>query len=171
MNKNEENFKKAFDKIHPSEELLKNTIEKATKKKNTNKIFYLVPALATCVAAIVLVVNLGIINPRKEPEIIATKEENEVKEEIKLDDRLVRFASADELKEKIDELRKKEPRTNYFVDSNTEMALDAVDATGTATESAKSNAGEARNQSADEASSNYSKTNVQVEGVDEADTK
>jgi len=173
MNKNEENFKKAFDKIHPSEELLKNTIEKATKKKNTNKIFYLVPALATCVAAIVLVVNLGILKPKIEPEIIATKEEtdvnNEVKEEIKLDDRLVRFASADELKEKIDELRKKEPRTNYFVDSNTEMALDAVDATGTASASAKSNAGEARTQSADEASSNYSTTNVQVEGVDEAD--
>ncbi len=167
MNKNEENFKKAFDKIHPSEELLKNTIEKATKKKNTNKIFYIVPALATCVAAIVLVVNFGVIKPNSEPITIASGNENIVKPEVKeieteieLDDKIVRFASADELKEKINELRKPAYRANYSMNSKSEMAMDAVE---------ESTQGDTSANSDTEASSNYSTTNVQVKGVDEAD--
>ena len=167
MNKNEDNFKNAFDKIHPSEKIVNDTIEKATKKKE-NKIFYLVPVLATCAAAFVLVFTVGFNNNvEQKPDLTVGKtntvENPVVKEEIKAKakDNIVRFASADELKDKIDELRK--------LDSSRDMVFNAVEEFSAMTDSAADSVAKTSTAGARESTANYSKTNVQVEGVDEAD--
>ena len=147
---NKDNYKKAIDQIKASDELKQKTLE---KMKQENKQSNLVPFkrfLAACaVVAIVFSASAIYLDNNKkemqetnkipEPQTVAKEEKND----------LPRFKSVEQLKEVLKE------------NSNNRMYFDQVESTMTNADSSE--------KSKLESEESFSKTNTQVEGVDEAD--
>lgn len=157
MNKNVNNYKNTIDRIYASEELKKNTIQKIKQKQNTsnNKIYnYFVKC---AVASVIIIVSLMYFNKtdikdEKEnmnftkTESIATIKTNE-------NDELPRFQNIEELKSAL-----REKKHLY----NEEIILEDTTTT-------KEILSDKMKESENVSEQDYSKTNVQVENVDEAD--
>lgn len=143
---NKDNYKKALDQIHASDELKNKTFEKiVNKKSNKNYIKYL------SVAAVIIIVCTAIFSKPKENNVtnIAINQQTNV-ETTKND--LPRFKNIEELKNVLNE-NQMNSRNMY----QKEMVL--LDSAETKT------TGSAKEESVND----YSKTNVQVDDVDEAD--
>ena len=156
MNKNIENYKKAIDNIQASDELINKTINKANEKapnKRGNFVLYTIASLSACVAVFLVAINIIPLHRVDDTptNIVATVDNQE---DNSMDGYIKKFESKEQLDKKIDELitnnnRKYNTGTNGII-------MDSMDAkSSTILENS--------------ASSNYSKTNVQVQGVDEAD--
>lgn len=164
---NKDNYKKAIDQIHASDELKEKAFENA-KYASSSK-YSIIKYLSVC-AAVMILVLLGInyLNIDGKSLSIAKKQiiENEVeKEEVIEIAKLPKFENMQQLKNVI-----KENGGYYESDSmksiNSELAITE---TTTVTDS-MATASEYRNETQEkETASDYSTTNVQVENVDEAD--
>lgn len=153
MNKNSDNFKKAMNNIHASEELKKKTLEKMKKEKKNNVIW--LKFLTAC--AMVVVVFSGGVFFYKESNINENPIENKNNNIAKIEDEdMPRFESLEQLKTVL--AKGSNSRTKGG------MIYDLAESTMEATESATNNE-KSEKQSADD----YSTTNTQVENVDEAD--
>ena len=148
MNSNKENYKKAISQIHPSEELKNQTFDKVTQKKRQKRIALTRYIAACAVFAICLSVGAFYVKEKqannqfeidKSPQTIANAENN-----------LPRFKDMDQLKEVIKENNSKD---TY---KNARSILESADATTAST-------------TTNEAKTDYSRTNTQVDNVDEAD--
>ena len=148
MNSNKENYKKAISQIHPSEELKNQTFDKVTQKKRQKRIALTRYIAACAVFAICLSVGAFYVKEKqannqfeidKSPQTIANAENN-----------LPRFKDMDQLKEVI--------KVNNSKDTykNAKSILESADATTAST-------------TTNEAKTDYSRTNTQVDNVDEAD--
>ena len=166
MNKNIEKYKKAIDNIQASDELINKTINKASEKtpsKRGNFILYTLASLSACVAILLVAINIIQLHPEgydTPTSIVATVDNN--KEDNSIEGYVKNFKSQEELDKKIDELnanyRQYFNRRKVFDDSfDSQMSSVAEDSSGSS------------NSAPSSTSSNYSKTNIQVEGVDEAD--
>ena len=166
MNKNIENYKKAIDNIQASDELINKTINKASEKtpsKRGNFILYTLASLSACVAILLVAINIIQLHPEgydTPTSIVATVDNN--KEDNSIEGYVKNFKSQEELDKKIDELnanyRQYFNRRKVFDDAfDSQMSSVAEDSSGLS------------NSAPSSTSSNYSKTNIQVEGVDEAD--
>ncbi len=149
---NKDNYKKALDQIHASSELKNKTFEKILNKKS-KKIFYL---KYLSVAAVIIVVCSVILTRVKENEVPNIAINNQTNKEIKIND-LPRFKNIDELKEV---LNKNQVNSRNTYQEGT-LLLDSVE-----TKSTEIVQEESANINSD---TDYSKTNVQVDNVDEAD--
>ena len=148
MNSNKENYKKAISQIHPSEELKNQTFDKVTKKKRQKRIA-LTRYIAAC-AVFVICLSVGAFYVKekqannqfeidKSPQTIANAENN-----------LPRFKDMDQLKEVI---KGNNSKDTY---KNARSILESADSTTAST-------------TTNEAKTDYSRTNTQVDNVDEAD--
>lgn len=147
MNKNKENYKKALDQIYPSEELKENTFKKASLKPKVRKPVFM-KYLAAC-AVFALCFSLGALYLNyKNPPTENKEMPNQEKTIAQIENDLPRFESMEELKNAIEE-----NQMEYY---NISDSLDVM------TDNASS-------ETTKEESTTYSKTNIQVEGVDEAD--
>lgn len=172
---NKDNYKKAVNQIHASEELKEKTFENAqyvAKRKKYSTIKY----LSTCAAAIIVVfLGINALNIDKEVENIglADKNKNENVEEIILANaELPRFESMEQLKEAL------ESNSNIYKGMylESEILLDATNALGTeqslsVKETNRENVSEYETfvESLSSSKKDFSTTNTQVETVDEAD--
>lgn len=176
MNKNEEDFKKAFDKIQASDELKRKTIENIENSKNKKNVYTLrlFPMLMSCAAVLLVIFSVGLFAAKNNTFKVATDDPNKVKEQVKYEplegenndeDRKLdvkRFASEDELKEVIE---KSKSSRYYSPVYNSSMSFStAVEESAADTTSASASFGTNTKSAAD-----YSTTNIQVAGVDEAD--
>ena len=159
MNKNVEDYKKAVDQIHVDQDLKEKVLEKANEKQKSKKpIYYL--RYVTAIAAIMVVAVVGIGFLKQPKEEILNSNNNLIKQEeteklAKVDIR--RFKNVDELREVLEE-----SEHNYYGMTKT---IDAVEDFATA-----ETIGAARETSATNSeNTDYSRTNNQVESVDEAD--
>lgn len=148
MNSNKENYKKAISQIHPSEELKNQTFDKVTQKKRQKRIALTRYIAACAVFAICLSVGAFYVKEKrannqfeidKSPQTIANAENN-----------LPRFKDMDQLKEVI---KGNNSKDTY---KNARSILESADATTAST-------------TTNEAKTDYSRTNTQVDNVDEAD--
>ena len=148
MNSNKENYKKAISQIHPSEELKNQTFDKVTQKKRKKRIALTRYIAACAVFAICLSVGAFYVKEKqannqfeidKSPQTIANAENN-----------LPRFKDMDQLKEVI---KGNNSKDTY---KNAKSILESADATTAST-------------TTNEAKTDYSRTNTQVDNVDEAD--
>ena len=148
MNSNKENYKKAISQIHPSEELKNQTFDKVTQKKRQKRIALTRYIAACAVFAICLSVGAFYVKEKqannqfeidKSPQTIANAENN-----------LPRFKDMDQLKEVI---KGNNSKDTY---KNAKSILESADATTAST-------------TTNEAKTDYSRTNTQVDNVDEAD--
>ena len=162
---NKENYKKAFSNIHASEKLKQETLNNLEKNNTVNNSFsklQVIKLLSTC-AAVFLVLVFGLEFIPLEKNRVILKEVNTINvEKDESDDKevadenvgidLPRFKNMEELKLALDKNQEKE---NYYINKDLifDMAL---------TESAES-----MNSTATKGE--HSTTNVQVEGVEEAD--
>lgn len=144
--KNNENYKKAMDKIHASENLKNQTFEKIINKPN-KKIIYM-KYLSAC-AMVVIMFSIGMFYTNKTNQNAPINKNNVVALDEK--NNLSRFEDIEELKEVL-----KEGESN----NRDILVTDTIFA-----ESFASNALEEKA----EASTDYSTTNTQVANVDEAD--
>lgn len=150
MNKNQENYKKALDQIYPSEELKENTFKKASPKPRVKKPIFM-KYLAAC-AVFVLCFSLGAVYLNyKNPQTPKKENQKQEKTIAQVENDLPRFESMEELRTAIEE-----NQTKYYYNGVISSSIDSV------AEDASS--GQTKEESID-----YSKTNTQVEGVDEAD--
>ena len=159
---NKENYKKAVDQIHASDELKEKTFENAKYAKSNN--FTYLKILSTCaVFFIVFLVGFSYFNGDIEElpgKIPVAKEDFEQKIEL-ANAELPRFESMEQLKSVLKESNR------GFYDSDMYLMSDMVVTDSMATNSAVSKGEEvAELQSA---VSDYSTTNTQEENVDEAD--
>lgn len=159
---NKENYKKAVDQIHASDELKEKTFENAKYAKSNNYTYLKI--LSTCaVFFIVFLVGFSYFNgdidelPGKIP---VAKEDFEQKIEL-ANAELPRFESMEQLKSVLKESNR------GFYDSDMYLMSDMVVTDSMATNSAVSK-GEAVAE-LESAVSDYSTTNTQEENVDEAD--
>ena len=148
MNSNKENYKKAISQIHPSEELKNQTFDKVTQKKRQKRIALTRYIAACAVFAICLSVGAFYVKEKqannqfeidKSPQTIANAENN-----------LPRFKDMDQLKEVI---KGNNSKDTY---KNAKSILESADAT-------------TASKTKNEAKTDYSRTNTQVDNVDEAD--
>jgi len=158
--KNKDNFKKAMDNIHAPEDLKNRTFQKIKDKPKNNLIFMKV--LSAC-AVFAIIFGIGAYY-NGNPDIIGLSNNSKSKNVADLD--LPRFENIDELKKV---LAKSSSGYGYnrglvYEDAMFESVDSSVNSGGF-NQSLKvtDNAGAASSNS------NYSTTNVQVEGVDEAD--
>lgn len=147
---NKDYYKKALDQIHASDELKNNTLEEIRKRKNRNYNFY---RYATILVIAIIICTAYFINFRN-PDIqkIAKNSNEETKEVEKIENDLPRFASMEELR---NVLEKNNSNSRQAKSINQEIFDDSIITSET--------------QEQTNISSDYSMTNVQVNGVDEAD--
>ena len=160
MNKNVENYKKAVDQIHVDSNLKEKVLEEAKRKsEKKNPIYYFRYVTAIAAIAIVAVVGIGFLTQPKE-EVFNPKSNGKQQKPAetlaKVDIR--RFESMEELREVLEETTTVSG-TRYYGD----VTL-AEDAKSSATDSAV-----AESATTGATNSEYSRTNNQVESVDEAD--
>ena len=159
MNNNKENFKKAMDNINASEELKNKTFQKVTKKKKNNLVFMKV--LSAC-AVFAIVFGVGAFY-HANPNIIDIAKSGEEKKVNTENIDLPRFENIDELKKVL----AKNTRSSYGI-----YDLKSIDADVAVQEFATndaSGAAQSENTTGEFSNNDYSKTNVQVDDVDEAD--
>lgn len=150
---NKDNYKNALNQIHASEMLKEKTAEKMKKQSEKSKISYI--KILSSVAVIVIVFSVGLfefnnINNNEEPQNTDTKAVATIKND------LPRFKNMDELKNVLKEntnYRTKGMYYNMDFAQKEESTTNSINDLGTGTAE----------------STDYSKTNVQVENVDEAD--
>ncbi len=150
MNKNQENYKKALDQINASEELKQNTFKKATLKPQIKKPVFIKYVAACAVFAICLSGSAVYLNHKKP----LTKKEQTPQTQViaqKKND-LPRFENMEQVREAISN-----NDNIYYAD--TVMTNGVQDLAQE----------ESRKESASDTEKDYSETNVQVKGVDEAD--
>ena len=158
--KNKDNFKKAMDNIHASDDLKNRTFQKIKDKPKNNVIYMKV--LSAC-AVFAIIFGIGTYY-NGNPNIIGGLANNKSKTVEDLD--LPRFENIDELKKV---LAKSSSGYGYnrglvYEDAMFESVDSSVNSGGfNQSFKVTDNAGAASSNS------NYSTTNVQVEGVDEAD--
>lgn len=149
---NKDNYKKAIDQIKASDKLKRTTLEKMKQEKSSNKLVPFKRFLAACAVVAIVFSASAIyldnnkkekqkINKSQKPQTIAKEEKND----------LPRFKSVEQLKEV---LKENADTRRYFYDTE----ISATNSLDSVKESAKQ-----------EQTEDYSKTNTQVEGVDEAD--
>lgn len=149
---NKENYKNAMNEIHASEELKHKTFEKV-KNKSGKKIVYL--RYLTAAVAVFIICFAFFENMNKEEQQIIAESKDETHVAIKND--LPRFENIDELKAVLQEsvgVTKGRGIIEKSAAINEEMAI---------TDSISNEAKQSENVE------DFSKTNVQVENVDEAD--
>ena len=170
MNNNIENYKKAVEKIHPSEELINKTITNAknnTNKKKSNKIgnlfMYSIAGLSACAAMLFLVLNVVHFdkNPGEDLAVVKT-------DEMDINQYIKKFNSQEELDKKLEELKTQRKNDGYYDDLSDVIKSSPMFEDSAASSKSFSNS-TASNSTGYGTSPNYSTTNVQVEGVDEAD--
>lgn len=166
---NQDKYRKAIDEIYASEDLKQRTIEKMKAKKRNNKISYL-RILSAC-AVFMLVVAGGKVyldnshlmsikcpdNSKSPAPVEKTKTQL-----VALNKELPRFESLEQMEEVLKE-KNLTARNGMYYDG----AKGAVTDLAVETESTLTNSKLSEKQ--ESASDDYSKTNVQVENVDEAD--
>ena len=159
MNKNVENYKKAVDQIKV-EQQLKNKVLSEIEKNNKPKrsINYLKYAVGVAAVAIVAVVGVNFANKPKEEILQADK--NIVREN---DDELLAKADIKRF-ESVSDLRKALEASGGSSRGYYNGALDELEIAESFDTSATKTSGASQNEGAD-----YSRTNNQVESVDEAD--
>lgn len=159
---NKENYKKAVDQIHASDELKEKTFENAKYAKSNNYTYLKI--LSTCaVFFIVFLVGFSYFNGDIEElpgKIPVAKEDFEQKIEL-ANAELPRFESMEQLKSVLKESNR------GFYDSDMYLMSDMIVTDSMATNSAVSKGEEVAEL--ESAVSDYSTTNTQEENVDEAD--
>lgn len=156
---NKDNYKSALNQIHASENLKEKTAEKMQKQNGKSKISYI--KILSSVAVILIVFSVGLFefnNINNNNEDTPQNTNTETIATIKND--LPRFKNMNELKEVLKE------NTNYKTKGifyDTALAQEETVKKESTTNSVE-DLGRGTNENAD-----YSKTNVQVENVDEAD--
>lgn len=147
---NKDYYKKALDQIHASDELKNSTLEEIRKRKNRKYNFY---RYATILVVAIIICTVYFINFRN-PDIqkIAKNSNEEIKEVEKIENDLPRFASMEELR---NVLENNNSNSRQAKSMNQEILDDTVITSET--------------QEQTDTSSDYSMTNIQVDGVDEAD--
>lgn len=149
---NKDNYKKAIDQIKASDKLKRTTLEKMKQEKSSNKLVPFKKFLAAC-AVVAIVFSASAIyldnNKKEKQEINKSQKPQTIAKEEKND--LPRFKSVEQLKEV---LKENADTRRYFYDTE----ISATNSLDSVKESAKQ-----------EQTEDYSKTNTQVEGVDEAD--
>lgn len=150
---NKDNYKKALDQIHASEELKNKTIEKIENKKTNPNYNYL--KYLSAVAVIVIVCSVIFVK-QKPNDIKNVAIDEQITVEVKKND-LPRFKNIEELKKILDENQKKSRGM-----TKKEMTL---------MDSFETNSMQGVNQEDVKSveDMDYSKTNIQVQNVDEAD--
>lgn len=146
---NKDNYKKAIDQIHVKESLKQNTFEKVLEQKNSKKKTY-IKYFISCAAMFLIIFSTGIIYIKNEEKV---NNNNNIQISKKTDD-LPRFENIEQLKKVIKKNQKDNEKKNYFQKES--IITDITTATNSNREAVKEK-------------SDYSKTNVQVENVDEAD--
>jgi len=172
MNKNVENYKKAVDQIHVDPNLKDKVLEEANyKKKSKSPIYYLRIATAIAAVAVVAVVGVAfwqkpkdeILNPKTSKKI--TEQEQEKTQDLaKVDIR--RFESMKELRDALEKNQNSSRGIYYATDvvEESEAVSDVAKSANDLAESFNSTDTSGASNSED-----YSRTNNQVESVDEAD--
>lgn len=157
MNKNIENYKKAVDQIHVDSDLKQKVLEQAKEKQNEKKtVYYLRYVVSIAAVLIVAIVGVSFANKEKKEILNINKSPKEIKQEeteLLSNINVRRFESIDELRDvlKANEQQYTDTRKgDYF-------SIDALTETNTAQEEKTYG------------TSDYSRTNNQVENVDEAD--
>ena len=161
MNKNVENYKKAVDQIHVDSNLKEKVLEEVEKKqKKKMPIYYLRYATAIAAVAIVAIVGVSFINKNKEeilqPDLSNKTMKTEETERMAAVN-IKRFESMEELRKALEQeqnYRGIETNGVYFEEAKGLSSADAL------TENVAD---------VGSANSDYSRTNNQVESVDEAD--
>lgn len=161
---NKDNYKKAIDQIHASNELKEKTILKM-KQKSSQKFSYIKYISAVAVAC--LVFSIGFLELSEREKINANTVENpEVKPIAKINDDLPRFKNMNELKDYL-----KDGNSEYTrgtVKSEAILSFDSIEQKENSISDValgeNSELGNVENYRDD-----FSKTNNQVENVDEAD--
>ena len=161
MNKNVENYKKAIDQIHVDNELKEKVLEKS-KRKSNKTVYCLRYCMSFAVVLIVAVVSVSLLKNPKEKvlnkneniEILENKEELLAKADIK------RFESVEELREV---LKEHQQENVYYFETNEESIQKETVMTDATNSKSEAEATDLQDKL------NYSKTNNQVENVDEAD--
>ena len=160
MNNNKENYKKAVDQIHASDELKEKTFEKT--KKNSNITFFKV--LSMC-AVLLVVFLVGTRYVNEQPTKLPVGEKPS--EVATVPGGLKRFTSLDELEAKVTEAQSTYRNDIAF---NGDIIFDAMGTESVTQESAivesesVSDLAQSKNTASD-----FSTTNTQVENVDEGD--
>lgn len=157
---NRDNYKKAIEQIQASNELKEKTIQKIKDNRNKKKIDYL-KHLSACAVFVLAVTTGKLYYDRTNNNILNNTEENTTYVSntnktplIALNKELPRFSSIEELKNVIKE--------------NTYFATDEIMKEAAVEDTALNVRAEATNGES-KSDLSYSKTNVQVENVDEAD--
>lgn len=151
---NKDNYKKAIDQIKASDELKQKTLDKIKQENKQSNLIPFKRFLAACAVVAIVFSASAIyldnnkkekqeINKMQKPQTIAKEEKND----------LPRFESIKQIKEVLKE------------NSDKRIYFDRMNLESTATNSADS----VKESAKQEQSEDYSKTNTQVEGVDEAD--
>ena len=153
---NKKDYKEAVENIKADEKLKEETYKKMISQKKSHIYQKLIAVCA--VFLVVLSVTYVKLDNDKE-NIVQKPKETIAKEEINLPT----FETKEELKEY---LKKQNNRFDNILEN--EIAVDTVTSQATNSESLKS-AGDSVDTIKDESTNDYSKTNTQVEGVDEAD--
>lgn len=159
---NKENYKKALDQIHASEELKEKTIKKIQASRNKKKIVYL-KYLSAC-AVFVLAVTSGYLYYGKNNILPVNPDNTEPQQThtqiVASNKDLPRFSSMEELESVLEE--------NVYFATNGLMNDIAIleSATTDATVKAEATTKDLQSNRTD---ADYSKTNTQVQNVDEAD--
>lgn len=153
---NKDNYKKAINQIHPSEELKQETLQKMLENKKRKRMVYY--KYITACAMILIVCVIGNNYLYKKVEISGKPIATETK--IEKND-LPRFKSMQELKNVLKE-NDAYRATNEIIFDSAEQSVKSDDASAmTESKSMQNNLSSTKE---------YSTTNVQVENVDEADT-
>ena len=160
MNKNIEDYKKAVDQIHVDQDLKEKVLKEAeSKQNNKNPFYYFRYVTAVAAIALVAVVGIGFLTKPKEEILKPSKDSIKREETEKLASvNIKRFESVEELREA---LENSEP-INYYGEMKEVNAV--ADAARTETIGAENDTSTTPTTSSD-----YSRTNNQVENVDEAD--
>ena len=145
---NKDNYKNAIDQIHASNELKEKTIRKMKQTKQ-NKISYI--KILSSVAVILIIFSIGIF----EFENYNSEDSNTENIAITIKNDLPRFKDMKELKEALHE------NGSYY--RNATMKTDVTLSVNDLEQK------ESVEENSDTGSGDYSKTNVQVDNVDEAD--
>ena len=165
MNKNIENYKKAVNQIHVDANLKDKVLEEAQSKQKSKKtIYYLRYVTAIAAVAVVAVVGVSFLKQPKEEVLkpsLSNKSQIKQEETEKLAGiNIRRFESVEELREVL-----KDNEQNYQSMTKGTYGLDL--AMNSVAQSAEE--GIADTARSETTNSDYSRTNNQVENVDEAD--
>lgn len=167
---NKDNYKSAINQIHAKDELKDETFEKIKEQnKNTTSISIYLKHLSVCCAIVVVVFTLGFaeFSSKLEKENVAEVPKITEKTSIaKKENELPRFKNMNELKSVLNNNKNTNKKNGLIYGTEEmEMAIDSV----TTTDSIKNAESNKLDLSESKTRGNYSKTNVQVENVDEAD--